>query len=71
MAVPLQPSPFAVDAGNVEEKGGPRGFYRWEVLECVEVPLPKAFAVSSSLGGLGKFELSRYIRPITSDASAD
>ncbi|CAB1096684.1 unnamed protein product [Ectocarpus sp. CCAP 1310/34] len=47
----------ATASSNKEEVAG-HG-YRWEVLACVGFPLPKAFDVVSSLGGLGHFELSR------------
>lgn len=36
----------------------------WEVLPCVGFPLPKSFDVSSSLGGLGHLQLSRYPPPL-------
>ncbi|CAM9188408.1 unnamed protein product [Ectocarpus sp. 12 AP-2014] len=47
----------AVASPNEEEVSG--NGYRWEVLACAGFPLPKAFNVVSSLGGLGHFALSR------------
>ncbi|CAM9353179.1 unnamed protein product [Ectocarpus sp. 4 AP-2014] len=44
-------------SSNEEEVAG--NGYRWEVLACGGFPLPKAFDVVSSLGGLGHFRLSR------------
>lgn len=48
-----------VAASSNEEEVAGNG-YRWEVLACAGFPLPKAFDVVSSLGGLGRFGLSRY-----------
>lgn len=67
MTVPPPLSPYSVETGAIEGKGDPGGAskYRWEVLACVGFPLPKVFGMSSSLGSLGKFELSRcvWVRP--------
>ena len=55
------PSATPAAATNSEHDVGaaPGSVYPWEVLACVGFPLPKKFRVSSSLGGLGGFRLSR------------
>lgn len=59
---PLPPTPPTTDfaAENAERGVNADTVYPWEILACIGYPLPKAFDVSSSLGGLGRFKLSRY-----------
>lgn len=61
--VPPPLYPYSVDPGDLKGKGDTLHVrkHRWEVLECVGFPLPKAFSMSSSLGSLGKFNLSRCV----------
>lgn len=54
-------SPVPGDAGAEQAENISGDTLSWEVLACVGFLLPKSFHVSSSLGGLGNLQLSRYV----------